>query len=209
MNLIDDAMSRLLVTVLFLFVCLSAESQLSIGMRDTRYVNVAYMLKKHYIIKLEHSVFSAKIKQQYLRGYVGYMHSLKNDKWQFSANAYAGSAYAGSFYNLGADIGCRYRPSAWMSLRIDINPHFDSLFKYNTCCLFGVGFYLHKNIDLVCEYTTIPEYREAERRFRAGLNFHIGNVGGSSKLSVLPMLSVPAEGDVKTLRIHANMKFVF
>lgn len=198
---------------LFLWVILmvnsiSVSAQISVGMRETKYVNVAYTLNDKYLFKIEHSIFVSKFKQQYIRTYVGYKH-LFSDKWSISTIPYFGITYSSSYYNLGCIMNVKYDISKWLSLQANINPHYDTFYKSEICFANNIKIYLNKYIYFFGEYTTIPEYRESEKRCRTGLIFHMGIPGTKTELSVLPMLSIPIENKIKTLRIQTNMNFTF
>lgn len=187
---------------------ISLSAQLSIGMRENKYINVAYTLNNNYQFKIEHSIYASKFKEQYLRIYIGYKKSL-NKKWKISAIPYFGTTYNSSYFNCGCIINANYNILKWLYLQTNINPHYDSFFRFKICYANNINIYLNKHIDFFCEYTTIPEYRESEKRCRTGLIFHMNIPGTRTELSVLPMLSVPIENRIRTLRLQTNMNFTF
>lgn len=187
---------------------ISVSAQFSIGMRETKYINAAYTLNDKYQFKIEHSIYSSKFKQQYIRTYIGYQKAL-NDKWKISTIPYFGITYNGSYYNCGCIINAKYYILKWLHIQTYINPHYDSFYKLKICYANNINIYLNKNIYFFCEYTTIPEYRESEKRCRTGLIFHMNIPGTKTELSVLPMLSMPIEDKIKTLRLQTNMNFTF
>lgn len=85
---------RQLLLALTLLVGCSAFAQWSVGVRDTRYVNVSYTFHKHWSAKLEHSVYSEKFQYQYVRLYMSYKHRI--GRFLISGEPYFGMTYKNS-----------------------------------------------------------------------------------------------------------------
>lgn len=193
---------KILVAVCLMMVSLSGLSQISVGLRDNRYVNVAYKLKNHWNLKLEHSIFSEKFSYQYIRLYAGYEKRIK--KLNFEGNVYGGTIYCGDFFNIGARVDATYSPHKRFKVTAGINPHYDSDYGYSTCYNGGVWFNAYKAFSIVASVSNIPEYRKSENRAYFGFSFDVG------KLWVSPRLSIPIEdSSVKSLRVVTSIRYEF
>ena len=195
-------LKRLCTVVSMLMLCLiNVPAQISVGMRDNRHVYGSYLLKGHYRFCVEQSLYAEKIGYQTLRGYIGYSDNLLDI--DYSGDVYAGSAYNGDYYNIGALLGARYKAAGRIIINARINPHYDSALGYKTCWEAGAGVVITDNINVIASYTTIPEYRMSEKRVRAGFEFSV------KQLSVSPCLSVATSGAGKSKTLRALMSFSY
>ena len=99
---------------------------------------------------------------------------------------YFGGNYRADYCDFGVRLGALYRIGR-VGLGADINPHYDSGYKYKTCWRAGASFRVYKELRLVAEYTTIPEYRESEKRVRFGFRY------GTERMWVMPLISAGIE----------------
>lgn len=194
-------MRRKILTAICLLLPLMMQAQIAIGMRDSKYVNVTYTTKSSLGIGLEHSVFSQEIETQYIRGMLSYASSFRN--FGCKANLYYGTPYDGAYYNCGMMLSANYGVNKTITLMASLNPHYDSYYEYKTCYNAGVSLQLCNEIKAWVMYSTIPEFRQDEKRIKAGLDFTVQN------LSVSPFLSIPVEGKVKSCRLLVNAKYSF
>lgn len=72
---------------------------------------------------------------------------------------------------------------------------------YNTCYEAVAGVSIVKAINLLAGYSTIPEYRQSEKRALVGFDFHVGH------LNVSPVLSLATTGASKANRLRLLMNF--
>ncbi len=191
-----------LFVVLSFVMSLTSLAQFGVGLRDTRYVNVNYTFKNRMGIELEHSVFSEKFKYQHVR--LSGFYSLPVKNFEFQVKPYFGTLYCGDYYDLGAFVNARYRVLKPLVLCGTFNPHYDSGFEYKTCFMLGAECNVYKDLSVVAQYTTIPEYRQSEKRIRGGLKFDVEH------LWVQPMISIPVEsGKTKSVRVSVSMGYQF
>lgn len=174
-----------------------ASAQLSLGLRDTRYVNVAYTFASSWTARFEQSVYSEKPKYQYFRLYFGYSRNV--GPVRLSATPFYGMTYGNTYRNCGIDIAAGITPLRWLELDAAVMPLYDSGLKYTTCYSARAAFNCSKAIAIVGTFTNKPEYREAERRVRAGVRFRTG------ALWVLPEASIATEGNTKNLRMLVSI----
>lgn len=194
-------MKQTVFIVLFLLLPLGMKAQFSIGLRDSKYVGVSYTHKNSLGIGLEHSVFSQEVKTQYVRATMSYANLLNG--FDYKAGIYYGTPYDGAYYNCGMMLSANYGISKAISLMATLNPHYDSYFEYKTCFDAGASFRLCTDISALLSYSTIPEFRQDEKRVKVGFNLTVQH------LSVSPYLSIPAEGPVKSARLLVNINYVF
>lgn len=180
-----------------------AYCQFGVGMRDNRYVYADYTFCRHFNVKVEQSVYAEKIGFQYLRAYAGYRNSVAGI--DYGVQGYFGAAYNGSYHSGGAMAKARYKVLERIIIDASLNPHYDSEYGYNTCYSIGAGVVITKNIDIVGEYSTIPQYRMPEKRLNGGFDFHVRS------LSVMPRLSIDVAGTsrFKTLRALMGFRYQF
>lgn len=177
-------------------------AQVYLGLRDTRYINVGYAFRSGFSIELEHSVYAEKFKYQHLRGSVAY--GRRWGKVAVSVKPYVGLIYTADYYDLGAQVRLDYRPVQRLALTGVINPHYDSALNYKTCFAVGACCKVYRELGIVAQYTTVPEFRESEKRIRAGLSVDLG------RLLVQPLLSIPVGGgNNKNVRVAVQMRFGF
>ncbi len=175
-------------------------AQLYLGLRDTRYVNVGYCFNSGVSVELEHSVYAEKFKFQHIRGAVDYANRF--GMVEIGVMPYAGVIYTGDYYDLGAYVYARFRPAERLVLAGCVNPHYDSTLDYKTCFMVDASCRLYKELSAVVQYTTVPEFREREKRFRVGVSFDLG------RLMVKPLLSIPiGDGESKSVRVAVQMRY--
>lgn len=195
-------MKKILAIMLFVSIGMSCLAQWSVGLRDNKYVNVAYELKDKWEFKLEHSVFAEKFPFQYVRANVGYKQPV--NKFTFSGSVYGGTIYNGDFYNAGINVKAEYKPINRLRIDAAVNPHYDSGYDYTTCYQGGVWFNVYKAFSVVASVSNIPEYREAEDRAYFGFSFDVG------PLWVCPRLSIPVDdSSIKSMRVLTSVKYEF
>lgn len=194
---------RYLLTFLLLSIATLASAQISVGMRDNRFIYGAYTYKGHYVATLEQSVFSEKMGYQYMRGYAGYRGEAKI--FNYSAVGYFGSTFNRSYWSAGAKANVNCLIKNLLILDGTLNPHYDSGDGYSTCWNAGGGFRLTRHIDLLAAYGNIPEYRMPEYRLKAGFKFHVGALSVAPRLSMM-IRSGHRERSIRTL-IDFNYNF--
>lgn len=185
-----------------LFVVVSIYGHWYVGLRDNRFALLGYEAKSGWSVGVEHSFFSEKIGFQYFKWLAGYDYYV-NSQFVIFGGVYIGTTYSTNFYNTGANIKFFYSPIKWLGVEALINPHYDSDYKYETCWSFYTNWQVFNEVSLLVEYTNVPEYRISEQRIRSGLEFRVNN------LSVIPMISIPTEGPIKTMRVLIGMKYKF
>ena len=190
----------LIFVVMFSVGHLSA--QLSVGLRDTRYVNVSYSFLKNYSVRFEQSVYAEKPKCQYFRLYTSYFRYI--NFFKVSVTPYFGMTYGDIYKSLGADIDVSCTPVSLLTVKAGFTPHYDTGLDYSNLYLASIGINCNKQISLIGTFTNRPEYRAPEKRLRAGVRFTVG------KLWVLPEVSIPASSQQgRGLRMLASMNYEF
>ena len=176
-------------------------SQLNVGLRDNRYAHIAYEFKNDWEAKLEHSIYSEKIGFQKIRAYMTYSHTWSN--FTLKANVYGSTLWNAGYQDFGANLSAGYRILKLWNIEATVNPHYDTEYNYKTYFNVSTDVQIIKNLGIIAQYTTIPEYRLSENRVRAGLLFSYGG------LYVTPMLSIPVDGEVKSLRVLCSFEYKF
>lgn len=194
-------MKRVIILLLIMMLYEMANAQFYIGLRDSKYAFVGYEWNSGWNIKLDQSIFDEGFKNQYIRCTGKYQGHIRH--FDFTMSSFAGTTYNDSFYDLGASIKGTYHPLKWLGIGAEINPRYDSGYKYETCYMLGTDFYINDEIALLAQYNTIPEYRISEKRAKVGLRFTVNN------LTVSPMLSLPIEGNAKALRVLVGFQYEF
>ncbi|MGM9864045.1 MAG: hypothetical protein ACI305_07285 [Lepagella sp.] len=193
---------RLLFAAALLLTACAANAQWGVGIRDTRYINVNYTFADRWRVKLEHSVYSENLKDQYVRLYMAYTQQL--GRFTLSGEPYFGMTYKNTYRSLGFNIDAEVRILRWLFAGAGFTPHYDSGLGYKSLYKAFVGFDCTKNIALMGTFTNRPEYREPEKRIRGGVRFSVG------RLWVLPEVSVPVgDGSSHSLRFMASMGYSF
>lgn len=198
-----DILYKIIICIVSCMTPLAAEAQISVGIRDTRYVYGEYEMKQGYLFRLEQSVYAEKLGLQYLRAYTGYQGLLGILKYK--GEGFFGTAYNGSYYNCGGSIHVNSQVIRHLFTEDTLEFLYDSGYGYKTCFRLGLGYHLNDCIDLLCSYSTIPEYRKSQERLLAGLKFHAG------ALTVVPELSIglnKAE-KLRSIRMLMSMKYEF
>ena len=186
----------------FMFSFGHVSAQLSVGLRDTRYVNVSYSFLKNYSVRFEQSVYAEKPKCQYFRIYASYLRDFRIFK--VSVSPYFGMTYGDIYKSLGVNFDVAITPVNLFTIKAGFTPHYDTGLDYSSLYLASIGINCNKQISLVGTYTNRPEYRAPEKRLRAGIRFTVG------KLWVLPEVSIPAGSHQgKGLRMLASMNYEF
>ncbi len=198
-----NTISKIIAGIALCIAPLAAQAQISAGIRDTRYVYGEYVMKQGYLLRLEQSVYAEKLGFQYLRAYAGYRGRLGIVSYE--GVGFFGSAYNGSYYSCGAAIhgGCPVAGKLFTEDALEFL--YDSGYGYKTCFRLGLGWQLNEDIDILCGYSTIPEYRKSQDRLLAGFRFHTG------PLSVRPEISIglnKAE-KLRSIRMLMSMKYEF
>lgn len=195
-------MKRKIFTISMLaMMSVASDAQGYIGFRDVRYVYGGYQFKFGMYMDVEHSIFSEHIGYQKGRLNVGYKH-----EWKYidlNAKIYGSSLWNGNYQDAGLLILGIAKPFKIWTVDATVNSHYDTGYGYHTCFSLGTGIKVNKNITMLAHYSTLPEYRESERRVRVGVNFKVRN------LEVQPEVSVPVEGKAKTIRVLFGMKYTF
>lgn len=195
-------MKRFLIIILLFMPSLYIAAQCFIAIRDNRYAQLGYDWKSGWSITVEHSIFSEEFKYQYVRLEGQYEKSV-SEKLIFSAMPYAGITYCNNFYNWGVHIHATCRLLTWLILEGSFNPHYDSDYKYGTCYMGGIKTGICRDMALILKYSTIPEYRIKEKRFKLGLEFNVRN------LMVSPVVSLPVDKSMRNFRMLFGMKYYF
>lgn len=195
-------MRRILI-IAIIATAFQASAQLSVGIRNNRFLNVAYLYKEHYSARLEQSVFSESLGLQYMRGYAGYQTEV--GIFRIKGTAYFGATFNRMYYSTGALAEVRCVPYGRMIIDAKLNPHYDSGYGYTTCYYGGIGAVLSDNIDIIAGFTNIPEYRMPERRLNVGFDFHVKNLRVAPKLS----LNVSRNSGPKSLRPIIDFEYTF
>lgn len=190
---------RIIILSLLVLTSIDSNAQFGVGIRDNRYIYGDFCFLNHWVIKLEQSVYSEKIGYQYVRGYCGYKGQLQN--FSYKVQAYFGSPYNRAYYSTGALVDGSYTLINRIKVNATLNPHYDSSAGYKTCFYVGAGVRIIKDIDILAGYTTIPTYREPEKRILAGFDFHIAN------MSVKPQISIAAGGNTKAKSLRPIVSF--
>ena len=193
-------MKRIALLIL-LCVGIKASAQVQIGWRDTYYAQIAYQYKDTWSVKLEHSVYSEHIEYQKVRLYLGYEKDW--DRVNLKIEPYFSTLWNAAYLDFGALVKSDVRVLNRWNLDATINPHYDTQAKYNTCFSAGTSVLLAEQISLIAHYSNIPEFRTPESRLRVGLSFKVQN------LSLVPELSIPLEGQKKTVRVLFSFKYQF
>jgi hypothetical protein len=199
-------MKKILCALCVCFAALTtftAHAQLTVGLRDTRYVYADYVWKNHVDVKLEHSIFAEKAQFQLVKLYAGY-----NNQYEaltYGADAFYGRTYKGNYYTLGTHIFGEYSIASALKVKATVAPIYDSGYDYKTCFEIRPTIPLTQDISVHAAYTTIPEYRESEDRVRGGFTFHVG------QLMATPEVSIPVSGNnkYKSVRVLASMSYTF
>ena len=194
-------MRKWILVVLSIAYCPTVEAQVAVGLRDNRYGFISYTHQEHWLLKLEHSIYAEKFSFQKIRLAIGYQH--RHDNFIWGVSPYFSTLYNVDYQDFGTFINGEYQPIKGIALKGVVNPHYDSGYDYTTCFQAGVSVYLYKGMGAEMHYSTITEYRISEKRIRVGLTFSEGN------LLVSPLISVPAEGNVKSIRVLCGCSYTF
>ncbi|MDE6127374.1 MAG: hypothetical protein K2G30_10525 [Muribaculaceae bacterium] len=198
---------RRIAAVLTLAVCCFGSAfcagrwELGAGVRDSYHINFRAAYGGHAFVAAEHSVYSYEVRYQYWRLYAGGMVSVPYA--EFEGSAFYGRTWCGSYMSAGALLSAKVLPPGPVSVFGTLNPLYDSGLKYNTCFSAGLAVRIFKPVSLRASYTTIPEFRESEKRVRAGVEVRVGG------LSVLPELSLPTDRAHRSRSLRLLMSFSY
>ena len=195
-------MKKLIMLLAVLAMGLGASAQLSVGVRESHYVNVSYRFMHNWGVKLEQSVYGEKVGYQYFRLYASYTQSL--GFISLKAQPYFGMTYNNSYSNGGIVLGASLNACKLLDVDAAVIPHRDSGMGYTTCYYGGLALNFGSGLSITAAYTNRPEYREPEKRLRGGFRFNVGH------LSVHPELSIPVgSGAGRTVRMLMSMGYSF
>lgn len=196
-------MKRILFILTVAMISLQAVAQISVGIRNNRFLNISYLYKDHFSATLEQSVFSESFGLQYMRGYAGYLTTYR--QFRLKGSAYFGATFNRLYYSTGAIADVRFLPHRLLIVDGRINPHYDSGFGYTTCYYGGLGCGLTKHIDVLAGFTNIPEFRMPEKRFNFGFDFHVKNLKVAPRFS----LNLSSHSGPKSLRPIIDFEYIF
>lgn len=194
-------MKRPLLLILLTALSVNLMAQWHLGVYRTRYAAVGYTFHRPFTVEASHSIFAEIPGLQHVRIAADYHPSA--GRFDFSVNPCVGMTWRNSFHDAALRMGVAYTPLHRLKLQAALCPHYDSGYGYTTCYEGGLSVSATDEISIEAAWSTIPEYRAAERRVRLGLRFHV------SRLEVLPQLSVPAEGEIKSVRVLAGLRYTF
>lgn len=205
MEKVEMTLRRLAAALLLCLFCFcsarGAEKWgLGAGVRDSYYVFAQASYADSYL-GAEHSVYSYDAKYQYWRLYTGSRTTIPYA--EFSGRIFYGRTWCGNYWNAGALLTARALPPGPVSVFATLNPLYDSGLKYHTCFAAGAAVRIFKPVSLRASYTTIPEFRESEKRVRAGVEVKVGG------LSVVPELSIPTNPTNRSRRLRLLMSFSY
>lgn len=193
---------------IFLIICIlcncynKTNSQIQLGLKDTKYIYINYTLNDFYDFKIEQSLYNSEFEYQYARGYLGIHNDL--NRFFFKLDCYFGSAYNRTYQNFGIIVFADYKLKKWLKLNFAFNPHYDTYFRLYLCTKTGFECCISKDINFIAYYSSIPEYRQPEHRFKTGINFHLDN-----RLWVEPIFSIPITKSIKNYRILVGFGYTF
>lgn len=175
--------------------------ELGAGVRDSYHIFFRTAYNGHAFVAAEHSIYSYDAKYQYWRLYAGGMASVPYAA--FEGCAFYGRTWCGNYWSAGALLTARVLPPGPVKVFATLNPLYDSGLKYHTCFAAGASVRIFKPVSLLASYTTIPEFRESEKRVRAGVEVRVGG------LAVTPELSIPVNPVNRSRKLRLLMSFSF
>ena len=186
-------MKKLIFILLYFFFTVKTSAQsLYLGSRDNYYIHIGYIDKSHWYIFAEQSIFSSKIKNQTITGYLGYSNLYK--KIAYNMNIYSGMKYNSDYSIVGSEVSLKYQFPSIISIYTALRGHYDSTIGYNTCYLLGVNLKILEDLSFTTQYTNIPEYRMIDERIKVGMIFKKNN------LWIKPEISIPIKDKKENLR---------
>ena len=194
-------MRKIFIICILAMMAIVTNAQGYIGFRDNRYVYGGYQFKFGVYVAVEHSIYSEHFGYQKGRLYVGYEH-----EWKYAdlnAKIYGSTLWNGNYQDAGLLLQVLAKPFKVWTIDATLNPHYDTGIGDYINYSVGTGIKVNKEITLLAHYTTIPEYRESEKRVRVGISFKVDN------LEVQPEFSVPVEGKAKNIRVLFSMRYSF
>lgn len=194
---------RIIFLFLFLFTkCIVIFSQVDIGIKNNQYFTITYHFTDAFSLRAEHSIYSEKLKYQYLRLYFNYKIKYKNLTTSFSP--YLGTTYGGHYLTLGGTLNSKWDMLDRLSIEGTINPHYDNSLGMFYCYKVGLESKLSNILSPTIYYDNIPVYRISEEYLKLGIKFIAAN------LLIHPELAIPIlSNNTKCLRllISFNCKF--
>lgn len=179
----------------------TSEVSLQPGVRDNKLITLDADFAGGWHAGAEHSVYYTSWKYQYWRLKAGY----RRDFGPVGADlsAYYGKTWTNLYYNAGVRLDARVNIANRLSVGAAANPNYDSAEKWEMCFNAGAGVRFFRELWATAEYSTIPIYRQSEKRVMVGV------MCKSGPLWVHPRVGFPCEGFVKRASIYVSMGYVF
>ena len=134
-------MKKIGVLLLVMMLYEMVDAQFYIGLKDSRYASVGFKWSSGWDIKLDQSIFDESLKYQYIRCTGKYQTRIKY--FDFVVSSFVGSTYCNSFYDFGASFKGICYPLERLGIGAEINPRYDSGYKYKTCYMLGTDFHIN------------------------------------------------------------------
>lgn len=196
-------MRRTISCIFAILSILAVKAQFSVGIHDSRYVYGTYSPVDNLDLTLQHSLYSEKFAFQRIELAAGYGMPFAS-MFHWHTGIYGATTWNGNYQVVGAhaSLSFDYRR---IGISGRIQPIYDSGLKYMTTYAFSARAKIISNIDLLAAYTTIPEFRESEKRLRGGFEFKV------NRLKVSPQLSFSLEQSsrFKNMRVLMSMNYDF
>lgn len=190
------------IALLLCCVNLSANESFSylMGMRNNRYVFAGVEYAARFGIAVENSVFTQGTEKQYIRVEPFYRWNL-GEGLVGNYALYAGMRYDQDYYDVGARLDVLWQHYRYLQVGGSLMPFYDSSLKGLVGYQAYVQSFLLKEIGVFVGAKNLPDFRNVERRYMAGLEIESGN------LSVRPEVSVPMNGETHLSRV--SLFFVY
>ena len=190
------------IALLLCCVNLSANESFSylLGMRNNHYVFVGVEYASRFGIAVENSVFTQGMEKQYVRVEPFYRWNL-GEGLVGNYALYAGMRYDQDYYDVGARLDVLWQSYRYLQVGGTLMPFYDSSLKGLVGYQAYVQSFLLKEIGVFVGAKNLPDFRNVERRYMAGLEIESGN------LSVRPEVSVPMNGGTHLSRV--SLFFVY
>ncbi len=189
---------------ILIFLCLFPSilnAQVAIGLRDSKFAYIQYRINNIYI-KTEHSLYSDKIKRQYIREYIGLNLNL-SEKLNIKSSIYGGVMYNKYYADYGVFIRPYYTINTSLKIYAFYNLNYDTYIKRDNRFLGGFDINITKDIAFSFDYSSIPENRMNEKRLHGSILFHINN------LYVKPSVSIPLDDKLHYIRFLTSFEYTF